>query len=400
MKKRFCCIFLCLIVLLSALPPHAFAAEVPDAAAVFTEIDAKSAILMEASTGKILFEKNADAALPPASVTKVMTILLVLEAVDAGTVSLSDTVRISDYASTMGGSQVYLKAGEEMTVDDLLKSVIVASANDAAVALAEHVCGSEAAFVARMNERAAALGMQNTTFKNTNGLDDEDVGHVTSARDIAIMSREVLRHEKVFDYTTIWMDSIRGGAFGLTNTNRLVRFYRGCTGLKTGSTSKAGFCISATAERDGMHLICVIMGSSTKDARNSLAASLLDWGFSAWSIVSYPSADGPTLPVHGGTKDACPTASAAFSALLSKKDAANVTAQTSCAQTLTAPLSVGDVIGEITYSVNGEVIGKADITVTEDIPRIGFSELFRRMISALTFRWPLSDKADGDGTPR
>ena len=384
MLKRFCCIFLCFFLFLSSLSVRTFAAEIPDASSAFSEIDAKSAVLMEASTGKVLFEKNADAALPPASVTKVMTMLLVLEAIDAGSISLSDTVRISDYASTMGGSQVYLKAGEEMTVDDLLKSVIVASANDAAVALAEHVCGSEQAFVARMNERAAELGMQNTVFKNTNGLDDEDIGHLISARDIAIMSREVLRHKKVFDYTTIWMDSIRDGAFGLTNTNRLVRFYRGCTGLKTGSTSKAGFCISATAERDGMHLICVIMGSSTKDARNSLAASLLDWGFSAWSVVSHPAENGPILSVHGGTKDSCQTVSTPITLLLSKKDAAKLQTDTVCEETLTAPLAVGDVVGKVTYTVDGEIVGTAEITVTEDVPRIGFFELFRRMLSAFS----------------
>lgn len=391
MPKRLCCIFLCLFCLLASLPLPAAATDAPDTGGAFADIDAKSVVLMEVSSGKILFKKNADEALPPASVTKVMTILLVLEAIDAGTVSLTDTVRISDYASAMGGSQVYLKAGEEMTVNDLLKSVIVASANDAAVALAEHVCGSEQAFVARMNERAAALGMTNTTFKNTNGLDDEDTGHLTSARDIAIMSREVLSHPKVFDYTTIWMDSIRNGAFGLTNTNRLVRFYRGCTGLKTGSTSKAGFCISATAERDGMHLICVIMGSSTKDARNSLAASLLDWGFSGWSVVRYPASDGIQLPVLGGTKDICHAASPAFSALVRRENAAKISVETVCPQILSAPLARGDVIGQIIYSVGDEMLGTVDIAVTEDLPRIGFPELFRRMLTAFALGKPGAD---------
>lgn len=393
MLKRFCCIFLCLFLLITALAVPAAATDIPDASSAFSAMDAKSVILMEASTGRVLYEKNADAALPPASVTKIMTILLVLEAIDDGTIALDDTVRISDYASTMGGSQVYLKAGEEMSVDELLKCVVVASANDAAVALAEHVCGSEGAFVARMNERAAELGMQNTTFKNTNGLDDEDTGHLTSARDIALMSREVLKHQKIFDYTTIWMDSIRDGTFGLTNTNRLVRFYRGCTGLKTGSTSKAGFCISATAERDGMHLICVIMGSSTKDARNSLAASLLDWGFSAWSIVSRSAENGPVLPVRGGTKDLCTTICAPITVLLSKKDAAKVESNTVYQETLSAPLAKGDVVGQITYSVDGEVVGTADITVTEDIGRIGYAELLRRMLSAFALSAP-SDITD------
>ena len=379
MKQRFCCIFLCLFFLLPTLFLPV-GAKNSDPAAYFSDIDAKSAILMEASTGKVLFEKNADEALPPASVTKIMTVLLVLEAIDAGCASLSDTVRVSDYASSMGGSQVYLKAGEEMTVNDLLKSVIVASANDAAVALAEHICGSEQAFVARMNERASELGMKNTTFLNTNGLDDDAVGHLTSARDIAIMSRELLQHPLLFDYTTIWTDSIRNGAFGLTNTNRLVRFYRGCTGLKTGSTSKAGFCISATAMRDGMHLICVIMGSSTKDARNSLAAALLDFGFSTWSVASFDKQELQPITVRGGIADFCHVSAPDFSALVRREDIGKIRQTTVCADMLHAPLSVGDKVGEIVYEIDGEVIGVVDITVTEDIPRIGFIELFCRML--------------------
>ncbi len=381
MQKRFCCIFLCLFCLLPTLSPKVTA---KDDSPVFSDIDAKSAILMEASTGTVLFEKNADAALPPASVTKVMTMLLVLEAIDDGSISTDDTVRISDYAASMGGSQVYLKAGEEMSVDDLLKSVIVASANDAAVALAEHVCGSEGAFVARMNERAAELGMHNTAFKNTNGLDDEDIGHLTSARDIAIMTRQVLQHQKVFDYTTIWMDSIRDGAFGLTNTNRLIRFYRGCTGLKTGSTSKAGFCISATAERDGMHLICVIMGASTKDARNSLAASLLDWGFSGWQVRTYPAGITEPISVHGGLCDTVCAEYPAFSALVRRADADGITFTVECADSLQAPLAAGDVIGQIKYFIGDSEIGSVSITLSNDLPRIGFATLLSRMLRAFT----------------
>ena len=381
MQTRFCCIFLCLFFLFPAFLVPASAVN-SEPAGIFSDIDAKSAILMEASTGRVLFEKNADEPLPPASVTKIMTVLLVLEAIDGGSAALTDTVRVSDYASTMGGSQVYLKAGEEMSLEDLLKSVIVASANDAAVALAEHICGSEQAFVARMNERAAALGMTNTVFKNTNGLDDEDAGHLTSARDIAIMSRELLKHQKVFDYTTIWMDSIRGGAFGLTNTNRLVRFYRGCTGLKTGSTSKAGFCISATAERDGMHLICVIMGSSTKDARNSLAAALLDHGFSTWSVTQFPAEDRAPIPVRGGITDACTVSAPSFSALVRREDAKNIRTEVTCADVLNAPLSIGDKVGQITYSVGDEILGTVEITVTENVPRIGFRVLFGRLLSS------------------
>ncbi|MBQ4091597.1 MAG: D-alanyl-D-alanine carboxypeptidase, partial [Clostridia bacterium] len=251
------------------------------------QLDCKSAILLDAKTGAVLFEQNADEALPPASVTKIMTLLLVMEAIEAGKIKLDDTVVTSAHAASMGGSQIYLKEGEQMSVEDMLKSVVISSANDAACALAEFVSGSEEAFVRQMNERAAELGMKNTTFENTNGLDDTAQNHLTSARDIAIMSRELIKHEKILEYSSIWMDTVRGGTFGLTNTNRLVRYYRGCTGLKTGSTSKAGFCISATAERDGVSLICVIMGAETRDIRNGLATRLLDYGFANYEVYCH-----------------------------------------------------------------------------------------------------------------
>lgn len=224
------------------------------------ELDAKSALLMEAETGEVLYEMNADESLPPASVTKIMTLLLVMEAVDGGSISLEDNVSVSEKAAGMGGSQVFLSSGEQMSVETLIKCTVISSANDAAVALAEYVCGSEEAFVARMNERAAELEMNSTHFENATGLDDTTVNHVTSARDIAIMSAQLMRHDKILEFSSTWMDSIRDGAFTLTNTNRLVRFYDGATGLKTGSTSKAGFCMSATAKRGELHLIAVIMG--------------------------------------------------------------------------------------------------------------------------------------------
>jgi D-alanyl-D-alanine carboxypeptidase (penicillin-binding protein 5/6) len=226
--------------------------------------EAKSAILIEANTRTVLYEKDADMALPPASVTKVMTMLLVMEAIDSGKISLEDTVTVSAYASKMGGSQVYLEEGEQMSVHELLKCVVVASANDACVALAEHIAGSEEAFVSMMNARARELKMEHTNFENTNGLDDDTKNHVISARDIATMSAElIINHPKILEYSSIWMDSIRGGAFGLTNTNRLIRFYNGANGLKTGSTSKAKFCISASAKRGNTQLICVVMGAPT-----------------------------------------------------------------------------------------------------------------------------------------
>jgi len=281
--KRLISFLLLPAMLIGLFSFSASAAETPDLA-----IDAQSAILIEASTGQVFYEKNADEALPPASVTKIMTLLLVMEAIDSGSIALSDMVSVSDYASSMGGSQVYLKAGETMSVEDLLKSVVIASANDAAVALAEFLMGSEEAFVKRMNERAKELGMENTNFENTNGLDDTAENHLISARDIATMSRELIKHEKILEYSSTWMDSIRNGEFGLTNTNRLIRFYSGANGLKTGSTSKAKFCISASAKRDGMQLIAVIMGSPTRDIRNECAKKLLDYGFANYGCYSNP----------------------------------------------------------------------------------------------------------------
>ena len=260
----------------------------------------RSAILMEASTGTVLYAHNPDEALPPASVTKVMTLLLVMEAIDSGRLKYTDTVTASANAASMGGSQIYLKEGETMCAEDLLKSVVIASANDAAVALAEHIAGSEEAFVAKMNERAAALGMTSTKFENTNGLDDTTTEHVTSARDIAIMSRELIKHKKILEYSSTWMDTIRNGSFGLTNTNRLVRFYNGATGLKTGSTSKAKFCISATALRDGMELICVIMAADPRDIRNAEAKKLLDWGYSNFELYRHDAGSLGKIQVKGG----------------------------------------------------------------------------------------------------
>ena len=255
--------------MLTGLPIGAIPTEQDEA--VDLGLDCKSAILIEASTGKVLYEQDPDKALPPASVTKVMTLLLVMEAIEAGKIKYSDTVRASANACSMGGSQIFLEENEEMSVEDLVKSVVIASANDAAVALAEYVAGTEEAFVKQMNEKARTLGMKNTNFENTNGLDDTAQNHVTSAGDIAIMSRELIRHTEILEFSSTWMDTIRNGQFGLTNTNRLVRFYRGCNGLKTGSTKKAGFCVSVTAEREGMTLICVIMGAESRDVRNAEA---------------------------------------------------------------------------------------------------------------------------------
>lgn len=376
-KSRFFCAVLAALFVILSVPSGILAA--PEYTA---EADAVSCILMDAKTGRILFEKNADEALPPASVTKVMTMLLVFEALDAGTIKLSDMVQASEHAASMGGSQIYLKVGEEMSVDDLLKSLIVASANDATVALAEYISGSEEAFVAKMNARAAELGMKNTHFENTNGLDDTAENHVTSARDIAIMTRELIQHEEVFNYSTIWMDTIRDGAFGLTNTNRLIRFYKGATGLKTGSTAKAKFCISATAERDGLSLIAVIMGSPTRDVRNALAASLFDFGFANYANYTDESEECETVRVTGGVQNTLRTVHETFSETVEKGSESKIEEQIDLPEKLAAPIVKGEKIGTVTYLLNGEEIGTSDILADETVDKIGFSTLFPRL-----FQW-------------
>lgn len=349
-------------------------------------LDCVSALLMEASTGTVLYEQNADEMLPPASVTKIMTLLLVMEAIESGVIRLDDTVTVSANAASMGGSQVFLKEGEQMSVEDMLKCVIIASANDAAVALAEHICGNESTFVAKMNERAKELGMMNTVFENTNGLDDTAVAHLTSARDIAIMSRELIRHEKILEYSSIWMDTVRNGEFGLTNTNRLVRFYKGCTGLKTGSTAKAGFCISATAERDGMSLICVIMGAKSRDVRNAQATSLLDWGFASYALYQADGGNAEPLTVLGGKIRQVGTSYSGFSCILPRSEISGVERKAEQQTELSAPLKKGDEVGKITYSCGGKIIGTVPVTVAEDVERLTWWQIFLRMLAIYTLK--------------
>ena len=350
--------------------------------AEFTEeLDCKSAILIEASTMTVLYEKNADTPYPPASVTKIMTLLLTAEAVDSGKASLYDIVTASDNASKMGGSQVYLKAGEQMTVSDMIKSVAVASANDCAVALAEHLFGSEDAFVVQMNEKAAALGMKNTHFENVTGLDDTVKNHVTSARDIAIMSAELLKHEFIFDYTTIWMDTIRDGAFGLTNTNRLIRFYKGANGLKTGMTAKAGFCISASAKRADMQLIAVIMGAPSRDIRNATATKLLDYGFANYGLYTVKGAELAPVRLKGAVNSELNISHGGFSALLPQSEIKSVTYETELPEYVSAPVKKGDVIGRIEFFSNGKPIGQTDITADTDAPKIRFGDMFKKLLS-------------------
>ena len=345
------------------------------------DIDCKSAILMEAGTGEILYEKYADIPLPPASVTKIMTLLLVMEAIDAGKIGYDDMVSASAHACSMGGSQIYLKEGEQMSVDDLLKSVVIASANDAAVALAEQIAGSEEAFVALMNKRAEELGMKNSNFENTNGLDDTVTNHTCSARDIAIMSRELLKHEKITEYSKIWMTTIRGGEFGLTNTNRLVRFYEGATGLKTGSTAKAGFCISATAKRDGMHLIAVIMGSSTRDLRNSAATTLLNYGFANYAFYHADAEQIGDIRVVGGEKDTVGVTCGEISLLVKKSEAGKITFTDSLTESVAAPVDKGEKVGERSYYSGETLLGKSDIVLDEGVERIGFWGVFGKLLA-------------------
>lgn len=345
------------------------------------DFNCESAILMDAATGTVLYEKNADKPLPPASVTKIMTLLLVMEEIEKGNIQYSDMITTSAYAASMGGSQVYLKEGEEMSVEDMLKSVIISSANDAAVALAEHVCGSEEAFVNKMNEKAVQLGMQNTHFENTNGLDDTTVNHLTSARDIAIMSRELIKYDKILEFSSTWMDTIRNGEFGLTNTNRLVRFYKGATGLKTGSTDKAKFCISATAKRDNMHLICVIMGAPSSDIRNSIATQLLNWGFSNCEIYEDEKQSLSPVKINSGTERYANISSEGFACVVKKGEGKKVKKTIILPNYIDAPVNKTDIIGHIEYHINGNILGKSNIISEIDIDKIQYWDLFERILS-------------------
>ncbi|MBR2346817.1 MAG: D-alanyl-D-alanine carboxypeptidase [Clostridia bacterium] len=367
------CLILALALALTSLPVGAMPTE--NGAESDLGLDCKSAILIEASTGKVLYEQNTDEALPPASVTKVMTLLLVMEAIEAGKIKYSDTVRASANACSMGGSQIFLEENEEMSVEDLIKSVVIASANDAAVALAEYVAGTEEAFVKQMNEKARALGMKNTNFENTNGLDDTAKNHFTSARDIAIMSRELIKYPKITEYSSIWMDSIRNGEFGLTNTNRLVRFYKGATGLKTGSTSKAGFCISATAERDGMSLICVIMGAPSRDVRNAAATSLLDYGFANYCIYKTEKKDFADIPVSKGCAPTVDAECSEFSAVMKKSDSGEVKMTVDLPERLTAPIEKGEVVGEVMFSTGETELGRVEIVANESVDGMSFGNM-------------------------
>jgi D-alanyl-D-alanine carboxypeptidase (penicillin-binding protein 5/6) len=302
-----------------------------------------------------------------------------MEAIDSGRIAYTDTVTASANAASMGGSQIFLKEGETMTVEDLLKSVVIASANDAAVALAEYICGSEEQFVNEMNKKARAIGMQNTNFENTNGLDDTVENHVISARDIAIMSSELIKYPKITEYSSIWMDSIRNGEFGLTNTNRLIRFYKGATGLKTGSTDKAGFCISATAERDGMSLICVIMGANTRDERNTAATRLLDYGFNNFRIFSDDGDRIEGIPVLRGDKPSLAIEYRAIKIVV-PKETGKISAGVSIPENIEAPIKKGDIVGVVSYTDGKEEICQIDIIACENIDKCSFFDIFLQFL--------------------
>ena len=370
--KRACALLLGAVLLLGLLPGQANAAEM--------EVNAKSAVLMDVATGTVLFEKNAHEALAPASVTKIMTMLLIMEAIDSGSSTYDDLVPASETAAAKGGSQIYLKAGEQMSVSEMLKSIAVSSANDCACAMAEHLSGSEGAFVDRMNQRAKELGMEDTHFVNCTGLDDspEAARHRTSAYDIALMSRELLgKHPDIKKYTTIWMDTIRGGAFGLSNTNKLIRFYPGATGLKTGFTSGAGYCLSATAEREGLELIAVTMGCESAKIRNAACKSMLDYGFANYALVSPDPEDIPSVPVVlGKEKDVSPELSGARQLLIPKAKKAGITQSVSLKESVNAPVEKGAVLGTLTVKSGEETLLEIPLSAAKAVEKLTFGDVF------------------------
>ena len=360
-----------------------------EAAAVDLELSGKSAVLMDVATGTVLYERNAHEPLPPASVTKIMTMLLIMEAIDSGRIGWEDPVTASEGASAKGGSQIYLKAGETMTVTDLLKSIAVSSANDAACAMAEHICGSESAFVDAMNEKARALGMEDTYFVNCTGLDDspEAEKHRTSAYDIALMSRELLKnHPDIRKFTTIWMDTIRDGAFGLSNTNKLIRFYAGATGLKTGFTSGAGYCLSATASREGMELIAVVMGSDTSQNRNESCKRMLDYGFASYALVS-PQPEGECrVPVKLGTLDSVRAVPQREAVILMEKVRKNtVTSRIELLPETAAPVEPGTKLGELVILAGEEELDRIPLVAEEAVPRLGFGRIWAMILGKIAF---------------
>ena len=374
MKKLLC--VLLAAAMLSA-PAYAVRTLCDDA----IEISAPSAVLMEKETGEVLYEKAAHEHRTPASVTKVMTMLLIVEAIDRGEISLDDTVIASKRAASFGGSCVYLEEGEKMSVDEMLKCIAVVSANDCAVAMSEFLCGTEQSFVRRMNERAAALGLKDTNFTNCTGLFDDD-GHYTSAYDIAVMSRELIKHELIKKYSTIWMDSIRGGKFGLSATNKLVYYYEGCTGLKTGFTNKAMYCLSATAERDGVEYIAVILHGDSIESRNEDAKTLLNYGFANYTLCPLRSPEVlPPVPVTLGKADSVqPDYDGDKYALIEKAGSAELSYRVELPAKVPAPVAEGQRLGTLTVSLGGETLREVPLTARNAVERCGIWGIFTDLL--------------------
>lgn len=383
--KKFLCVICSICIFSAPLSAYAELSSQVNADVSAQIVTAPSAVLMEASSGQILYELNADEKLPIASVTKTMTMLLIMEALDSGKIKAEDMVSTSEYAASMGGSQVFLEAGEQMSVHDMLKAIAVASGNDAAVAMAEHIAGTESAFVEMMNNRATEIGCRNTHFINCNGLNETEEHHST-ARDVAIISRELLRHPKILEYTTIWMDTLRDGAFGLSNTNKLIRFYKGANGLKTGSTSIAKYCLAATAKRDNMQLIAVVLAAPSTQDRFSSATRLLDYGFANYSVVNAAEKIGelPPADVIGGRTDTVlPEADKAVNFIVKKGNQDKLEVNVSMNETLRAPIQKGQVIGKASLSIGGEVIAECDIKSINEVKRMTVSAMFVKMLK----RW-------------
>lgn len=380
MKKTASILTALLLCFLLAAPAAALDARDPAA----PEVAAPSAVLIERETGTVLYAKDETERRPPASVTKVMTLLLIAEAVDSGELALDDMVTASERAASMGGSQIWLEVGEQLSVSDMIKCVAVVSANDCAVALAEHLCGSEAAFVERMNRRAEELGLENTQFTNCTGLFD-DTAHYTCALDIAVMSRELLGHEWIKDYTTIWMDSVRDGASELTNTNKLVRYYEGCTGLKTGYTSTAMYCLSASAERDGTEYIAVIMHAESIESRNKDASALLDYGFANFRLCPLTSGEElPEVAVELGTEaSVTPVYDGGGAVLLRTKDAQGLTWSLDLPESVAAPVRAGERLGTLTLSNSSGPVAEVPILAGGTSERLSAPGIFIRLVSLL-----------------
>ncbi|MEG2720557.1 MAG: D-alanyl-D-alanine carboxypeptidase family protein [Oscillospiraceae bacterium] len=381
--KKVTSFLLAVILIFTMFSITAFAEELPP---MQVEVKAKSAILMDAGTGTVLMAKNAHDKLFPASVTKIMSLLLITEAIDQGKIALTDTVTASTAASKMGGSEIWLKEGETMSVDELLKATVVASANDACYALSEVVSGSNEAFVKRMNERAKELGMNDTNFENCTGLDDTATNHLTSAYDIAIMSMELLKHQRIMNYSTIWMDSLRNGATELVNTNKLVRFYEGTTGLKTGTTGKAGCCVSATAKRDDLHLIAVVMGSDNSNDRFDGAKAMLNWGFSNYSAyqLMIEKEQIPAVNVlHGAETTLVPYIPDAITTIIEKGREKEITQVVDLVVDVEAPVEKGQVLGSVIFKLDDKEIYKYNLVSEKAILKLTFFESFKRIILSL-----------------